>query len=169
MPAKLNAVVTANANKAGTNFGSKAAAHIARLKRETALTNNPADDTRNGPLRTDGVNRRLAEVLYGHRGSDETLRPSRRYGKLTERCLVRRRSRASARKLSMKRYEDWMLSAHEGNTGWPSAAPQTTCMGTITFWNAEKGFGFIKRDDGRPDLFCHINEVADDVEALSVA
>ena len=62
-----------------------------------------------------------------------------------------------------------MLSAHEGNTGWPSAAPQTTCMGTITFWNAEKGFGFIKRDDGRPDLFCHINEVADDVKALSVA
>ena len=64
-------------------------------------------------------------------------------------------------------YEDRMMS-HAGKTTWPDVGPQAKCTGTISFWNAEKGFGFIQRDDGRPDLFCHINEVVEDVEALSV-
>jgi CspA family cold shock protein len=28
--------------------------------------------------------------------------------------------------------------------------------GRIKFWNMEKGFGFIKRDDNKEDLFAHI-------------
>jgi cold shock protein len=31
--------------------------------------------------------------------------------------------------------------------------------GEITFWKAERGFGFIRRDDGGNDIFLHIRNV----------
>ena len=34
--------------------------------------------------------------------------------------------------------------------------PQIT--GKIKFYNSEKGFGFVSRDDGKPDLFFHISK-----------
>lgn len=31
--------------------------------------------------------------------------------------------------------------------------------GTVKWFNAEKGYGFIQRDDGAGDLFCHSAEL----------
>ena len=31
--------------------------------------------------------------------------------------------------------------------------------GTLKKWHAERGFGFIARDDGAPDVFVHVTEI----------
>jgi cold shock protein len=59
------------------------------------------------------------------------------------------------------------MANYQDKASWP-ATLQQHFTGVITHWNAAKGFGFIRRDDGRADLFCHINQVADDVEELRV-
>jgi CspA family cold shock protein len=54
----------------------------------------------------------------------------------------------------------------EGGAGGPGGdrGPQRqligeTAEGTVKFFNAMKGFGFISRDDGQPDAFVHISAV----------
>lgn len=39
--------------------------------------------------------------------------------------------------------------------------------GTVKFFNASKGYGFITPDDGSKDIFVHITAVKDGVEHLN--
>lgn len=39
-------------------------------------------------------------------------------------------------------------------------------MGTVATWLDEKSYGFIKRDDNQPDVFCHITGLAGGVTEL---
>jgi CspA family cold shock protein len=52
----------------------------------------------------------------------------------------------------------------EGGFGGGDRGPQRQltgekASGTVKFFNAMKGFGFIQRDDGQPDAFVHISAV----------
>ncbi|HEX2624163.1 MAG TPA: cold-shock protein [Sphingomicrobium sp.] len=54
--------------------------------------------------------------------------------------------------------------AREGGFGGGDRGPQRQltgekAQGTVKFFNAMKGFGFISRDDGQPDAFVHISAV----------
>jgi CspA family cold shock protein len=55
-------------------------------------------------------------------------------------------------------------AAPSGDRGGAERGPQRQltgerASGTVKFFNAMKGFGFIQRDDGQPDAFVHISAV----------
>jgi len=39
-------------------------------------------------------------------------------------------------------------------------------IGSVKRWANERGFGFIRRSNGGPDLFCHVRSLKDGIQAL---
>lgn len=49
----------------------------------------------------------------------------------------------------------------------PAASEQdgaALVTGTIKWFDESKGYGFVVRDDSRDDIFCHINQVAEECD-----
>ena len=38
--------------------------------------------------------------------------------------------------------------------------------GTVANWNLDRAFGFIKRDDGQPDVFVHVTQLSGGMSEL---
>jgi len=48
------------------------------------------------------------------------------------------------------------------STPFPRKGKQTVAQGTVKWFNAEKGFGFIAQDGGGPDVFVHFSAIQAD-------
>jgi CspA family cold shock protein len=84
-------------------------------------------------------------------------------GQPLEFTLVDRGGRISATNLRIEG-EPMAVERSGGGGGGGNAGPQRQltgekASGTVKFFNAMKGFGFIQRDDGQPDAFVHISAV----------
>jgi CspA family cold shock protein len=76
-------------------------------------------------------------------------------GQPLEFTLVDRGGRISATNLRI----EGEPMAVERNAGPQRQLTGEKASGTVKFFNAMKGFGFIQRDDGQPDAFVHISAV----------
>ncbi len=63
------------------------------------------------------------------------------------------------RKMKVFLLEDMQIGVPKGN---PSAEPVTR-SGVVTFFNDEKGFGFIKDNENGSSVFVHINQLSERV------
>jgi CspA family cold shock protein len=84
-------------------------------------------------------------------------------GQPLEFTLVDRGGRVSATNLRIEG-EPMAVERSGGSAGASAGGPQRQltgekASGTVKFFNAMKGFGFIQRDDGQPDAFVHISAV----------
>jgi CspA family cold shock protein len=84
-------------------------------------------------------------------------------GQPLEFTLVDRGGRISATNLRIEG-EPMAVERSGGGGAGGAGGPQRQltgekASGTVKFFNAMKGFGFIQRDDGQPDAFVHISAV----------
>jgi CspA family cold shock protein len=77
-------------------------------------------------------------------------------GQPLEFTLVDRGGRISATNL---RIEGEPMAVERAERGPQRQLTGEKAQGTVKFFNAMKGFGFIQRDDGQPDAFVHISAV----------
>jgi CspA family cold shock protein len=85
-------------------------------------------------------------------------------GQPLEFTLVDRGGRISATNLRIEGEPMPVERTGGGGGGGGAGGPQRQltgekASGTVKFFNAMKGFGFIQRDDGQPDAFVHISAV----------
>ena len=85
-------------------------------------------------------------------------------GQPLEFTLVDRGGRISATNLRIEGEPMAVERSGGGGAGAGAGGPQRQltgekASGTVKFFNAMKGFGFIQRDDGQPDAFVHISAV----------
>jgi CspA family cold shock protein len=77
-------------------------------------------------------------------------------GQPLEFTLVDRGGKISATNL---RIEGEPMAVERAERGLQRQLTGEQAEGTVKYFNAMKGFGFIQRDDGQPDAFVHISAV----------
>ena len=126
----------------------------------TDLTTTPSGlqykDLEPGTGKTAVAKRRVRVHYTGTFVDGEQFDSSRDRGEPLEFTLVDRGGRISATNL---RIEGEPMPIERAERAPQRQLTGEKASGTVKFFNAMKGFGFIQRDDGQPDAFVHISAV----------